>query len=390
MVGSVQKSNNMLYVVTTYSDENGKTKRKWIPTHLEDTAVNKKKALKMVNQLVRDFEEEQAKKRSGYSTNLLFTDYMWQWLENHKAYISESTYEGYTFNVKTICDYFEKQKILLSDLTEIDIMKLYDDKVKSVSANTVRHFHSVISKAINDAYKTKKISKNPMDFVIRPKAVEYVHQYFSVAEVIRLLEVAKGDHIETVINIAVCYGLRRSECLGLKWDAVDFEKKLVHICHTVTQSSMKGKSGLNKSDKLKSKNSRRTLPLIPCIEKILVAEREKQERYRFLFKSAYNNSGEGYICRMPTGELITPNYVTQHFEIVLRNNSLPHIRFHDLRHTFASIAANDGIEMKKLQQWLGHSNYSVTADLYSHLYSNYSSELVNCMENAFGGKNNVI
>ena len=111
----------------------------------------------------------------------------------------------------------------------------------------------------------------------------------------------------------------------------------------------------------------RTLPLIPVVENLLLAEKEKQTKNRRLFKSSYCRDYLDYICVDESGKLLRPNFVTEHFGWVIRKYGLRTIRFHDLRHTCASLLLSNGIPMKQIQIWLGHSTFSTTADIYAHL-----------------------
>lgn len=126
-------------------------------------------------------------------------------------------------------------------------------------------------------------------------------------------------------------------------------------------------------EELKTESSKRTLPLIPSIEKMLLQRKHEQKRNKQLCLNAYNTQYEDYIFVNDTGDLITPDYITSHFSNVLAKNGLRHIRFHDLRHSCASLLLSCGVPMKEIQLWLGHSNFSTTADIYSHL--DYSSKV---------------
>ena len=120
-------------------------------------------------------------------------------------------------------------------------------------------------------------------------------------------------------------------------------------------------------DVLNTKSSFRTLPLIPAVENLLLAEKEKQTKNRRLFKSSYCRDYLDYICVDESGKLLRPNYVTEHFGWLIQKYDLRKIRFHDLRHTCASLLLSNGIPMKQIQIWLGHSTFSTTADIYAHL-----------------------
>ena len=127
------------------------------------------------------------------------------------------------------------------------------------------------------------------------------------------------------------------------------------------------------SDVMKNKTSCRTLPLIPAVEEELLKQKEKQQLYRKLFKKSYSTEYLDFVCTDQEGKLLRPNFVTEHFEWLLRQYGLPHIRFHDLRHSCASLLLANGVPMKQIQEWLGHSDFSTTANIYAHL--DYASKL---------------
>ena len=163
------------------------------------------------------------------------------------------------------------------------------------------------------------------------------------------------------------YGLRRSEVVGLKWDAVDFEQNTLEIRHTVATVRLDGKKVIVESDTTKTKASKRTLPLVPVFRERLLALQEEQKENRKLCGRSYNKKYDGYICVDPMGNLLMPNALSDSFQLVLRDYNLRRIRFHDLRHSCASLMVMNGVSMKQVQEWLGHSTFSTTADIYAHL-----------------------
>lgn len=118
---------------------------------------------------------------------------------------------------------------------------------------------------------------------------------------------------------------------------------------------------------MKTKASLRSFPLIPFVKETLLFEKQKQMEYQRVFKGAYDRTHLEYICVWPDGRLINPDYVSRHFPVILKQHELRSIRFHDLRHTCASLLVAAGIPMKMIQEWLGHSVFQTTANLYSHL-----------------------
>ncbi len=133
---------------------------------------------------------------------------------------------------------------------------------------------------------------------------------------------------------AAFYGLRRSEVLGLKWDAVDFEKKTITIKHTIQEVQIDGKFQIVACDRTKTKSSCRTLPLVAPYEEILLRMKASQAENRKLCGSCYCTDYLDYIYVNEIGEIIKPGYLSAHFVAVLEEHNMPHIRFHDLRHPY--------------------------------------------------------
>ena len=370
VTGSLQIKNGTYYAVLSYTDENGKWKQKWKTTKLKEKG-NKRRAQETLDRFKADFEEELNQKNQTVSsdakTDILFSDFLQQWLKIARTTIEESTYMSYVYFSNHICDYFGEKKIKLAELQAAQIQEYYQMLGETRTANTVIHYHAVIRKCLQYAVKTDLIPSNPADKIERPKKAHFQASFYNSEEMNRLLEACKGDPLELPINVAAYYGLRRSEVVGLKWDAVDFEAKTITIGHKVLELRVDGKAKMIKQDRLKTASSHRTLPLVPHIETMLLKVRKQQEEDRAVCKKSYSKDGEGYICRQRTGELLHPNYITQHFKILLRNKGLRVIRFHDLRHSCASLLLSAGVPMKQIQEWLGHSDFNTTANIYSHL-----------------------
>ena len=158
-----------------------------------------------------------------------------------------------------------------------------------------------------------------------------------------------------------------SNGIGLKWSAFDFNHNCFSIRHTVTTCNVKGERVTIKKDKAKNKSSLRTYPLIPFLKERLLEAKKQQEENRKLCGRSYNKEYLGYVCVDVIGNLIKPNYVSSTFGKLLAKNNLRHIRFHDLRHTCASLLLANGVPMEQVKEWLGHSEISTTVDIYGHL-----------------------
>lgn len=187
----------------------------------------------------------------------------------------------------------------------------------------------------------------------------YIASYYTVEQLEKLLELTKGTSIESVVFLTAHYGFRRGEVLGLRYSDIDFVEKTLTVRNTRT----KVKSAVEKQPK--SIASYRTLPLMPMVEKYLVDLKKKQEQDKILFGSEYQCND--YICKTANGAPININSLSHIFKRILEQNDMPHIRFHDIRHSVASYLLKNGVSLKEIQLWCGHSDISVTAMFYTHV-----------------------
>lgn len=384
VAGHLREKRGIYHMILSYTNENGE---RVTPTKSTGLPVkgNKKRAEAMLNDW-RKSEEIALKKRKANGSlkkldpnqEILFTKFMLDWLEMMKNSVEVTTYASYAQAIKSkINPYFDARfpTLTLSQITPKHIQDYYTWEMteNDVSANTVIHRHANIRKALQYAFKTGLIDINPADRIERPKKVKYVGSTYNDQELEQLFAVTKGDLIELPVMLAAFYGLRRSEVLGLKWDAIDFEKKTITIKHTVTQTTLDGKSVIIEKDRTKTKSSYRTLPLVKPFEDALLRKKAEQAENRRLCGKCYDKSHLDYINVNEMGKLITPGFLTQHFPLVLERNGMKKIRFHDLRHSCASLLYSNGVALKDIQEWLGHSDISTTSNIYTHL--DYSSKV---------------
>ena len=370
VAGHLREKSGYYYAVLNYTDSLGKRKTKWISTGLT-VKGNKKRAEAILMDARRSFNPEEPKVMNG---DILFADYMEKWLDIIKSSVAVPTFASYSTTVKKIvAPYFREKEVTLKNLTAKDIQEFYLSELERVSPSSVIHYHANIHKALKYAVKIDLIDVNPADKVERPKKDRYVGSFYDADEVNALFEAAKGSKLELPILFGAFYGLRRSEALGLKWDAIDFENDSITIRHTVTSVTLDGKVQLVAADTTKTKSSLRTLPLVPFVKERLLVLKKEQENNRRLCGRSYHKQYAGYVCINEMGDLIKPHYVTEQFPKLLDANGLRRIRFHDLRHSCASLMLANGVPMKQIQEWLGHRDFSTTANIYAHL--DYSSKL---------------
>lgn len=377
VAGHLHEKNGYYYIILNLTDSAGKRKPKWISTGLTIKG-NKKRAEQML------MEERRKYANAKTGDDVLFADFMEQWLEIVKSTVSIPTYSSYVNAVKSIiAPYFRKKKILLRDLQAHDIQMFYQEQLQRVKASSVIHYHVNIHKALKYAVKNDMIPSNPADKVERPKQDKFYGNFYDRDELNKLFEAVAGTKLELPVLLGAFYGLRRSEIVGLKWSAIDFEQNTITISHTVTSCNLDGKCVIVAKDTTKTKSSRRTLPLVPYFHEKLLAVKAQQERNQKLCGRSYNREFLEYICVDDIGDRFKPNYITSQFPKLLERNGFRKIRFHDLRHSCASLLLASGVPMKHIQEWLGHSDFSTTANIYAHL--DYSSKLTSAsaMESNF-------
>lgn len=383
----VNNRNGFCQIEVKAYDESGK--RVTVASKMTDIPIGKKSTPK-VNKLKDSLLEEWRNKKTIEEPvvviqpdSMTFSDFMSKWLDNQKNKVAKTTLAGYRNCVKIINDYFSKKNLLLSELKPYHIDEFYSEQIRiGKSANTVHHYHANIHKALDYAVRNEFIDKNPSDYVELPKIKDYEAGFYTAEEVKLLFKSLKDDPIELCVYIAVAYGMRKSEILGLKWDAIDFENDIIHVKYKTTSAlDENGHYEIINADQLKTEKSRRSFPLSPKAKEELLKEKKKQEYYRKLCGTSYDSSGDGFVCRQATGERITPAYFSDHFRYLFKNNGLRKIRLHDLRHTCAHLLLNNGINLKELQEWLGHSSITTTGNIYAHLEHSSKKEAVKTISN---------
>lgn len=288
--------------------------------------------------------------------------------------MEKTTFSSYTQMVKgKIAPYFRNTGLTLDGIQAKHIQSFYLHELKTVSPGTVIRYHANTHKALKYAVKMDLIPFNPADKVERPKKQRYIADYYRQEELERLLEASKDHPYSLMIQMTAFYGLRRSEALGLKWDTIDFERDTISVKRTVTSTIIDGKYQEFEQQSAKTKSSLRTLPLVSNIWEKLLALREQQKENRRVCGNCYSKKYDGYVFVDAMGNIFNPRSVTANFSKLLEQNGLRHIRFHDLRHSCASLLLANDVPLKHIQEWLGHSDISTTANIYAHL--DYKSKI---------------
>lgn len=243
----------------------------------------------------------------------------------------------------------------------------YSEMLRKVKPNTVIHYHAIIHSALKYAVKTDMLVQNVADKVDRPKKNSFQPVFLSAEEMQKMFEALRGTKLELPVLVAAFYGFRRGEVLGLKWDAIDFECGTISVIRTVTTITVDGKQTEIEQQSAKTKSSLRTLLLIGSFRDYFQKVKEAQELNKKVCGNCYNYDYDGYVFVNELGERMRPNYLTEYFPKYIAKHGMPKMRFHDLRHSCASLLLANGVPLKQIQEWLGHSDFSTTANIYAHL-----------------------
>ena len=371
VAGHLTLKNGRYYAVLNYRNAGGQRKTKWISLGLPEKG-NKRKAEAELARLRAEFEPP--KEVGDLSSDMLFADYLLEWLEIAKGRLAVATYSSYAAMIKKpVGPYFRQRNLTLRELEARHLQMFYSEMLRKVKPNTVIHYHAIIHSALKYAVKTDMLVQNVADKVDRPKKNSFQPVFLSAEEMQKMFEALRGTKLELPVLVAAFYGFRRGEVLGLKWDAIDFERGTISVIRTVTTITVDGKQTEIEQQSAKTKSSLRTLPLIGSFREYFMQVKEAQELNKQICGNCYNHEYDGFVFVDELGERMRANYLTSAFPKFLENHGLRRMRFHDLRHSCASLLLANGVPLKHIQEWLGHSDFTTTANIYAHL--DYKSKI---------------
>ena len=291
---------------------------------------------------------------------------------------SHQTYRGYIDNhIKP-----DIGSIPLSKLSSLDLQKFYKKLLsggrverieskkqpKELSAKMVRNINQVISSAMEFAKSQKLIAANPTDGCALPKLEHREMKTLTVEQLTSFLREAKASGVFELYYIELATGLRRGELLGLKWEDINLEQGIIRVRRQVARIN-----GEVVEAPLKTKNSYRGVSIGTDAVEILKGQKRK-----------INGTSE-YVFPSPSGGPISPDSVLHMLHRVLKRAGLPKVRFHDLRHTFATLALQNGVDIKTVSGMLGHYSAGFTLDTYAHVTTAAQKQAANTMGNVLSG-----
>ena len=382
-----KKNGKNWYYQFKYKDINGKIQTKSVNTKIPKTHTSEREknkaiaiGLKAREEFLNNYENEILRIQGitdGIDYSIYtFEEYSKHWLNEIQHEIQESTAYDYKLHLNAHINPIIGN-IKLNEINRNTIKYFFDtefnDCLSKIERNEKNYMQSIgkhlstLSCILDFAYEENAIIENPVPN-LRKRYIKQLRKYkvkseiipYSWDELMKLKEVVlKSDvHIEAPVIIGIYTGLRREEILGLRWQDIDFDNKLLFIRNTCTMVGTK----IVYQERTKTEKSRRTVPIIDELYTYLLSLKEKQQKNKEFFGDGYINTD--LVCVWPDGKPIKPVNLSKRFTRLLADNNLRKIRFYDLRHSFGTVLYNSTGDIKLVSSWLGHSNISTTSDIY--------------------------
>ena len=304
--------------------------------------------------------------------------YLEHWLEEvHRTAVRFTTYRGYRIfldkHILPALGHVQVQK-----LTPQHVQAFYASKLKEgLSAKTVRNIHGLLHKALDNAVRWGLVPRNVCDAVSLPRKTRHEIQPLTRAQAQQLLEAARGHALEGLLTLAVTTGMRAGELLALRWQDIDFESRSLQIRRSM--SFIPGKGYVEFEPKTAKGRRKIVLPSFVC--EVLKQHRIRQMERRLKVGVRWQERNLVF-CNI-YGGFFDPAHLRQRFDKLLRGAGLPDVRFHDLRHSAATILLSMGVHPKVVQEILGHSQIDMTMDTYSHVLPSMQQEAMDRLNDLF-------
>lgn len=310
------------------------------------------------------------------------SEYLNKWLADYaKPNLSPRTVEGYEY-ILTRHISPALGNLHLTQLKPEHLQRYYSEKrAAGLSAQSVRHHHTVLHKALKTAMEWELINRNVADAVQCPRASQPDIQTWNEQEVTQFLEAAKDTQYYPLFYTALFTGMRRSELLALRWQDVDLILGEIQVCRSL-HVLIGGKVVLRSP---KTKTGKRTVALPPSAYLVLAEHRQQREAEALLLGTTLKDDD---LLFGTLGKPLLPNTVSHAWRKIIRHAGVKPIRLHDARHTHASLMLKQGIHPKVVQERLGHSSIQITLDTYSHVAPGLQEAAAKRFDDAFTVRHN--
>jgi integrase len=305
--------------------------------------------------------------------------FMLEWLELHvKPSNAPLTYRGYEQTTRMhIIPMLGK--VPLARLNGTDVQRcLNQASTNGLSPTSVKNINATLKTALSTAIKWKLVDYNAAKTATPPKQRKYHAKHLPAGDADRLLKVVEGHRYEAIIVVALMMGLRREEVAALHWSDIDFEQEVLHVRYALQRHAGKGVV----LAELKTEHSRRDPPIPQLCIEALLRRRTIQQQERMKAGAKWKQDSD-FVFTSRDGHRIMIEEPIQVLDEGLQLAGLPHVRFHDLRHSTASLLIAKGVPLEFVSKIMGHSNFQITADLYTHLLPTQVRDAMDTMNDIF-------
>lgn len=363
---------------------------RWCAAYYDEGPVPKRhfvygKTQAEVKRKLKEIDRTAPQKSSGADGDKTLAEWIFHYIENYKKNeVKKTTYDTYQVYWRKHIKKDRIGKIKLEKISSDALQRYYNEKLsEGYNVKTVKHIRVIINSALEQAVKLRLIRENVNRFTTLPKKSAYEAGILSIGDVQKILKEAREEELYPIVVFTMYTGLRKGEVMALKWSNIDWERKELSVEGSLCRIEAGiGENGKMKHDyqimEPKTRKSRRTIPILDIAAEALVMQRERQEVQKEIYADIYQD--EDFIFARCDGRYLDQRGFMDEYHAFLKKYSLPEIRFHDLRHTFASLLLEAGESPKVIQELLGHTNISTTMDIYAHVSNQAKRRTINRLD----------
>lgn len=309
------------------------------------------------------------------------------YLENYKKNeLKQTTYDSYMGIWRSHILNSQLGKSKLENVNGEKLQQFYNEMSNNgYNAKTVRHMFILINMALKMAVKLRYITENANDFVSLPKRQAYEGKTLTAEEVRVIFEKAREEELYPIVALTICTGLRKGEVMALTWKNIDFREMELRVegnlCRVRKDDEAERSKYEYKVLDPKTAKSRRIIPLTEKAMEALQIQKERQDSMKKKYDAIYDD--KGFVFTEVDGSVIRQRGFMDKYHAFLKKYGISDIRFHDLRHTFATLLLEEGESPKVIQELLGHSTITTTMDIYTHVSKKGKKRAVSKLDNLF-------
>lgn len=311
-------------------------------------------------------------KKNNSNTGYILQDWINEYLKEYKKNeLKKTTYSSYEAICRKHIVGSKLGNMKLSKITSDNLQKYYNDKIsEGYNSKTVRSIETILNSGLEMAVRLKLISENPNLYTTIPKKEKYEAQVLSKEEVQKIIREAKNEELYPIVVTTIFSGLRKGEVMGLMWKQIDFEERRIRVSGSLCRiESDPDENGVRHAKyevlEPKTKKSIRTIPMLEEVYEALQEQKRRQEIDKAKYKDAYKDNG--FVFANCLGDHLAQRPFMTKYHRFLQKYGITDVRFHDLRHTFASLLIESDVSMKIVQELLGHSTITTSMDIYTHI-----------------------